>query len=166
MSWGCLEIVWKVSGRCLVAVWRVHKGVLQVSEVYITGCLEGINGMSEWCLGCLNVSEGHVRTGRGPKILWDPTFIWLKNILDLMYNKNIIEPFYPNFLCLIFGPNLFLDLIFLDPQFGLEHFWTKTLFGVTFFYFIYIWTQNLLDFYFWAWNISGQIAKLTESMSL
>jgi len=37
--------VWKVSGGCLMGVWR------------------GIYGMSEWYVGCLDVSEGQVRNG-------------------------------------------------------------------------------------------------------
>ena len=44
-----MEIVWRVSGRCLVAVWRVSRG-----------CLEGIYVMSERYMGCLDLSEGQV----------------------------------------------------------------------------------------------------------
>ena len=42
-----------VSGRCL-------KGVCRVSQ----GCLEGIYGLSEWYVMCLNLSEGQVRTNQ------------------------------------------------------------------------------------------------------
>ena len=43
----------QVSGRCLKGVWRVSQR-----------CLEGIYGMSEWYVGCLDVSEGQARTGQ------------------------------------------------------------------------------------------------------
>ena len=42
-----------MSGRCLKAVCRVSQR-----------CLEGIYGMSEWYVRCLDVSEGQVRTSQ------------------------------------------------------------------------------------------------------
>ena len=42
-----------MSGRCLKAVCRVSQR-----------CLEGIYGMSEWYVRCLDVSEGQVRSSQ------------------------------------------------------------------------------------------------------
>ena len=42
-----------MSGRCLKAVWRVSQR-----------CLEGIYGMVEWYVRCLDVSEWQVRTSQ------------------------------------------------------------------------------------------------------
>ena len=52
-SCGCLEGIWKLSGRCL-------EGVSKVSGC----CLEGFYGMFEWYVRCLDVSEGQVRTSQ------------------------------------------------------------------------------------------------------
>ena len=45
----CLEGVCK----CLKGVWRVSKG-----------CLEGVLRVYVWYVGCLDISEGKVRTGK------------------------------------------------------------------------------------------------------
>ena len=43
----------QVSGRCLKGVWMESQR-----------CLEGIYGMSEWYVRCLDVSEGQIRTSQ------------------------------------------------------------------------------------------------------
>ena len=45
-----MEIVCRVSGECLVGVWRGLKGVWKLPG----GCLEGIYGMSELYVMCLD----------------------------------------------------------------------------------------------------------------
>ena len=37
---------------------------MEVAWTVSLGCLEGIYGMYEWYVGCLDVSDGQVRTGQ------------------------------------------------------------------------------------------------------
>ena len=46
-----MTVLWVSEGNCLKGVWKVPGG-----------CLEGIYGMPKWYAGCLEVSEGQVRT--------------------------------------------------------------------------------------------------------
>ena len=59
-----MEIVWTVSGGCLLGVWWVSSGCLEGVLMVSERCLEGIYGMSKEYERCLNVSEGQVRTNQ------------------------------------------------------------------------------------------------------
>ena len=52
-----MESAWRVYGGFLVGVWLVSGGCLNGVWKVPGGCLKGIYGMSEWYVGCLDVSE-------------------------------------------------------------------------------------------------------------